>query len=78
VVSVLVRQHVGLRERAALGAELGAELLEEAEVDEDLGVAGAGPTAELALPQRVLTALVKEIVVAGVKREPRAVKYCCQ
>ena len=41
VVPVLVCDHVGLREGAALGAEARAELVEEAEVDVDVTVGGA-------------------------------------
>ena len=41
VVSVLVRHHVGLRERPALGAEARAQLVEEPQVDVDVLVGGA-------------------------------------
>ena len=41
MVPVLVRDHVGLRERAALRAEARAELVEEPEVDVDVLVGGA-------------------------------------
>jgi Protein of unknown function (DUF998) len=41
VVAVLVRDHVGLRERAAAGAEARLKLVEEPEVDVDLLVARA-------------------------------------
>ena len=40
-MAVLVREHVRLRERPALGAEARLELVEEAEVDVDLLVGGA-------------------------------------
>ena len=41
VVAVLVGHHVGLRERPSLGAEVLAELVEEAEVDVDVLIGGA-------------------------------------
>ena len=41
VMAVLVREHVGLGERAALGAELRLQLVEEAEVDVDVAVGRA-------------------------------------
>ena len=41
VVAVLVREHVRLGERAAARAELGLELIEEAEVDVDVAVVRA-------------------------------------
>ena len=41
MVAVLVRDHVGLRERRAAGAEARLELVEEVEVDVHLLVAGA-------------------------------------
>ena len=47
VVAVLVREHVGLGKRAALGAEPRLELVEEAEVDVDLLVGGAVERADL-------------------------------
>src|SRR5581483_4223646 len=46
-MTVLVRDHVGLRERAGAGAEAGAQLVEEAEVDVDLLVDRAVERADI-------------------------------
>ena len=47
MVAVLVREHVGLRKRPALGAEPRLQLVEEAEIDVDLLVGRAVERADL-------------------------------
>ena len=66
-MAVLVGEDVGLRERAALGAEAVAQVVEEAEVEVDLLVAPGSRTdrpATLAQPQPVGVSSVKKVVVA--------------